>query len=165
MNITSISTVSDDGSNYWNLFSPNIGFNAMADLYEYTVQKYEEMRIDSVMLSIYPDYNAALSDVDIILYINGIDNPLNIVEGMTIKYPQFEMLESFRIFISSDSKVGKNIRDLLAVAAPNKGTRKDSSRKKFVDNNYLLPPVVLDATRDPVRTGDGTILIGGLNNK
>jgi hypothetical protein len=75
------------------------------------------------------------------------------------------MLESFRIFISSDSKTGKNIRDRLAVAAPNKGTRKDSSRKKFVENNYLLPPVVMDVTRDPVRTSDGKILIGGINNK
>ena len=165
MNITSIVDVNDDGTNYWNLFSPNIGFNTNADLYEYTVQKYEEMRIDSVMLSMYPDYNAVLSDSDVILYINGIDNPLNIVEGMTIKYPQFEMLDSFRIFISSDVKVGKKIRDMLAVAAPNKGTRKDSSRQKFVENNYLLPPVVLDKTRDPVRTEDGKILIGGMNNK
>ena len=113
----------------------------------------------------YPDYNAVLSDTDVILYINGIDNPLNIVEGMIIKYPQFEMLDSFRIFISSDVKVGKKIRDMLAVAAPNKGTRKDSSRQKFVENNYLLPPVVLDKTRDPVRTEDGKILIGGMNNK
>ena len=123
------------------------------------------MRIDSVMLSIYPNYNAVLSDTDVILYINGIDNPLNIVEGMSIKYPQYELLDSFRIFISSDSKVGKNVRDMLAVKAPNKGTRKDSSRKKFVENNYLLPPVVLDRTRDPVRNEDGKILIGGMNNK
>jgi hypothetical protein len=165
MNITSISDVNDDGSNYWNLFSPNIGFNYQADLYEYIVQKYEEMRIDSVMLSIYPNYNAVLSDTDVILYINVIDNPLNIVEGMSIKYPQYELLDSFRIFISSDSKVGKNVRDMLAVKAPNKGTRKDSSRKKFVENNYLLPPVVLDRTRDPVRNEDGKILIGGMNNK
>lgn len=165
MNIKSIASVKDDGTSYWNLFLPNTGFNTNANLYLYTVQKYEEMRIDSVMLSIYPDYNAALADVDVILYINGIDNPLNIVEGMTIRYPQFEMLESFRIFISSDSKVGKNVRDMLAVKAPNKGTRKDSSRKKFVENNYLLPPVVLDRTRDPVRNEDGKILIGGMNNK
>lgn len=165
MNITSITDVKDDGSNYWNFFSPNIGFNDQADLYEYIVQKYEEMRIDSVMLSIYPNYNAVLSDVDVILYINGIDNPLNIVEGMSIKYPQYELLDSFRIFISSDSKVGKNVRNMLSVAAPNKGTRKDSSRKKFVENNYLLPPVVLDRTRDPVRNEDGKILIGGMNNK
>ena len=165
MNITSIASVDDDGSNYWNFFSPNIGFNVSADLYQYTVQKYEEMRIDSVMLSIYPDYNVVLSDTDVILYINGIDNPLNIVEGMIIKYPTYEMLDSFRIFISSDSKVGKNIRDILSVSVPNKSTRKDSSRQKFVENNYLLPPVVLDKTRDPVRTEDGKILIGGMNNK
>lgn len=164
MNISSISTLKDDGTTYWNLFSPNIGLNTNADLYQYTVQKYEEMRIDSVMLSIYPDYNVVLADVDIILYINGIDNPLNIVEGMTIKYPQYEMLETFRIFIS-DSKAGKSIRNILAVSAPNKETRKDSSRQKFVENNYLLPPVVLDKTRDPVRVGENSILIGGMNNK
>ena len=165
MNITSIANVKDDETSYWNFFSPDIMRNPIPDLYEYTVQKYEEMRIDSVMLSIYPDYNVVLSDTDVILYINGIDNPLNIVEGMIIKYPTYEMLDSFRIFISSDSKVGKNIRDILAVSVPNKGTRKDSSRQKFVENNYLLPPVVLDKTRDPVRTEDGKILIGGMNNK
>lgn len=164
MNITSIADVNDDGSNYWNFFSPNIGFNVSADLYQYTVQKYEEMRIDSVMLSIYPDYNVVLSDTDVILYINGIDNPLNIVEGMTIKYPTYEMLETFRAFLI-DSKAGKSIRNTLAVANPDKSTRKDSARQKFVENDYLLPPVVLGAPRDPVRTGDGTILIGGMNNK
>jgi hypothetical protein len=164
MNITSISNIKSDGTAFWNFFAPNVGFNTNADLYDYTVQKYEEMRIDNVMLSIYPDYNASLSDVDIILYINGIDNPLNIVEGMNIKYPQYEMLGSFRIFLADTSKVGKNIRDVLSTAAPNKSTRKDNSRQKFVENNYLLPPVVLAKTRPPVRTGDGTILIGGMNN-
>ncbi len=164
MNITSIDNLKDDGTSYWNLFSPDIMRNPIPDLYEYTVQKYEEMRIDSVMLSIYPDYNAVLSDVDVILYINGIDNPLNIVEGMTIKYPIFDMLDTFRVFMI-DSKAGKNIRNTLAVANPNKSTRKDGARQKFVENNFLLPPVVLGATRDPVRTGEGTILIGGMNNK
>ena len=164
MNIKSIASVKDDGTSYWNLFLPNTGFNTNADLYLYTVQKYEEMRIDSVMLSIYPDYYAVLSDTDVILYINGIDNPLNIVEGMTIKYPAYESLDSFRVFLV-DSKAGKNIRNILAVANPNKSTRKDSARQKFVENDYLLPPVVLGAPKDPVRTGDGTILIGGMNNK
>lgn len=161
MNITSIVDLKDDRVEYWNLFSPNIR-NVESDLYEYTVQKYEEMRIDSVMLSMYPNYNAALSDVDIILYINGIDNPLNIVEGMVLKFPLYEMLETFRMFIS-DNKV-RSVRDILAVAAPNKSTRKDSNRQKFVENNYLLPPVVLDKTRDPVRIDENTILIGGMNN-
>ena len=164
MNITSVANVKDDGTLYWNLFSPDIYRNPTPDLYEYIVQKYEEMRIDSVMLSIYPDYYAVLSDVDVILYINGIDNPLNIVEGMTIKYPIFEMLDTFRVFMI-DSKAGKNIRNTLSVANPNKSTRKDGTRQKFVENNYLLPPVVLGATKDPVRTGEGTILIGGMNNK
>ena len=165
MDIKSITTIKDDRTPYWNLFSPTMWTNPSPDLYDYIVQKYEEMRIDSVMLSIYPDYRTALSDVDIILYINGIDNPLNIVEGMTIKYPTYEMLDTYRLFVSDDSKVGKNVRNLLSVANPNKSTRKDGSRQKFVENNYLLPPVVLGATRDPVRTGDGTILIVGLNNK
>jgi hypothetical protein len=164
MNITSVANVKDDGTPYWNLFSPDIYRNPTPDLYEYIVKRYEEMRIDSVMLSIYPDYNAVLSDVDVILYINGIDNPLNIVEGMTIKYPIFDMLDTFRVFMI-DSKAGKNIRNTLAVANPNKSTRKDGARQKFVENNFLLPPVVLGATRDPVRTGEGTILIGGMNNK
>jgi hypothetical protein len=164
MDIVSIANVKDDNSKYWNLFVPQIGFNTEVALYTYKVQRYEEMRIDSVMLAIYPNNPTSLGDIDVILYINGIDNPLNIVENMEIIYPLYEALESFRIFLVSTNKSGKSVRDLLAVKAPNKTTRKDSSRSKYVESNYLLPPVVLDKPKDPVRVSGNSILIGGINN-
>jgi len=160
MNITSISTVSDDGSNYWNFFSPNIGFNASTDLYEYTVQKYEEMRIDSVMLSIYPDYNAALADVDVILYINGIDNPLNIRAGQIIIYADLENLNRFRYTENGETAKVQNIKQSLAIV--NKSTRTDKNRTKFIEENYTLPPTVLSKSEPSVRIDSKNIIVGGL---
>jgi hypothetical protein len=41
--------------------------------------------IESSVLHVY------LHDVDIILYINNIDNPLSIKEGMLLRYPPMEI--------------------------------------------------------------------------
>jgi hypothetical protein len=59
------------------------------------------------------------------------------------------------------SKAGQNIRRALSV--PNKTTKIDKNRKKFTDDGFLLPPVVLDETKPPVRLENGNIVIGGLN--
>jgi hypothetical protein len=62
---------------------------------------------------------------------------------------------------NQDSKTGQNIRKALSV--PNKTTKIDKNRKKFIDDGFVLPPVVLDETKPPVRLEGGKIVIGGLN--
>ena len=151
----------DRDKQLYNLFVPQLGMVDKITLYPYEVQRMEDMRIDLVMLSMYNQDASTFENTDIILYINNIDNPLNIVEGMTLFYPDPKDFDEFRIYLSDKSSVGQDIKEQLA--APNKTTRKDSSRKKYVEQGYSLPPVVLDKAQAPVRLQDGKILIGGLN--
>jgi hypothetical protein len=119
------------------------------------------MRIDLVMLSMYNEDMSVLSNSDVILFINGIDNPLNIFVGDVLYYPQQSALDSYRFVFTEGSQTGQNIRKALSV--PNKTTKVDSNRKKFIDDGFVLPPVVLDETKPPVRLENGKIVIGGLN--
>jgi phage pi2 protein 07 len=160
MDIKSLSNLKFNQSDEkYNLFRPDTLFIFIDELYQYKVQKTEEMRIDLVMMSIYDDNKYSLEDVDIILFLNGINNPLNINEGDIIYYPPYDSLQSYRFEFKS-KEVGGDIRKKLAV--PNKTTKKDPNRKKFTEN-YSLPPVVLDETKSPVRIEGDKIVIGGLN--
>jgi hypothetical protein len=161
MDITSLSQLNyNSTTKLFNVYYPQFIYTK-SSLYTYVVQGGEEMRIDLVMLSMYNNDDSVLSSIDVILFINGIDNPLNIYEGDTLYYPPQESLDSYRYVFEEGSTPGQNIRQALAV--PNKTTVKDSSRKKFVDNGFSLPPVVLDETKSPVRLENGNIVIGGLN--
>jgi len=145
----------------YNLYYPQLLFRPNIELNIYYVQKYEEMRIDLVMLSMYENDPYVLKNIDIILFINGIDNPLNILEGDILYFPEVQNLDTWRFSFEPTTKSGENIRK--ALATPNKTTRIDSNRKKFVENGYSLPPVVLSESRPPVRLEDGKIVIGGVN--
>jgi len=119
------------------------------------------MRMDLVMLSMYDNDMSAIGHMDVILYINDIDNPINIVEGMVLIYPpDIGQLDTYRVTLSETSDTGRNVRRQLAV--PNKSSKKDPARKKFIENDYLLPPVVLESARKPVRLENGKIIIGGI---
>ena len=118
------------------------------------------MRPDLVIKAIY-DLDE-LDNLDVILYLNGIDNPLNIKEGMILLYPEYKDLEKFRYQITGNELTEKpsSVQKLLSV--PNKTTRTDNSRKKYIDNGFSLPPVVLQAPKEPVRLDGNNILVGGL---
>ncbi len=162
MDIYSLSQLNyNDRTRLFNIYYPQFFYTQKENLNTYIVQKGEEMRIDLVMLSMYNEDVLVLKDIDVILFINGIDNPLNIFEGDVLYYPQQSALEVYRYVFPQGSNPGQNIRRALSV--PNKTTRVDSNRKKFVDNGFVLPPVVLDETKSPVRVEGGKIVIGGLN--
>jgi hypothetical protein len=127
----------------------------------YIVQQGEEMRMDLVMMSIYDDASV-LKSMDVLLFINNIDNPLNIMVGDIIYHPPLDVLDSYRYTFEPSSRAGENVRKALAV--PNKTTKKDGNRRKFVENGYSLPPVVLDESKPPVRVEGDKIVIGGLNS-
>lgn len=157
MNIKSLSELKYNIDNkLYNLYNPDLYF-LQINLYTYTVQKEEEMRIDLVMMSIYDD-KWTLEDIDVILFINGIDNCLNINVGDIIYYPEKTKLSSFRYYIeSNDTDITKKL------ASPNKTTVKDPNRKKFIESGYSLPPVVLKTPKEPVRIEGENIVIGGIN--
>lgn len=143
----------------FNLYYPVLAFSNDS-LYRYVVQSGEEMRIDLVMMSIYNDANT-LKDTDIILFLNNIDNPLNINAGDEIYFPPVDSLSQYRVTFEENSRTGEDVRKLLAI--PNKTAKPDPSRKRFIDNGYSLPPVVLDESKPPVRLEGDKIVIGGLN--
>jgi hypothetical protein len=142
----------------WDIFAPSF-FNNDDTLNIYEVQKGEDMRIDLVMKSIYDD-SYSLKDLDVILYINDIDNPLNIREGMMLYYPEPDKLINFRYYQNGGDTVSKSIQAQLGVL--NKTTRKDENRKKFLDANYSLPPTVMRESKPAVTISNGSIFVGGL---
>ena len=82
--------------------------------------------------------------------------------GDIIYHPPLDVLDSYRYTFEPSSEAGENVRKALAV--PNKTTKKDGNRRKFVENGYSLPPVVLDESKPPVRVEGDKIVIGGLNS-
>ena len=89
-------------TNLYDLFNPQImRIYPSVDLTEYIVQRGEEMRIDLVMLSMYDDDKSILENIDIICFINDIDNPLNIFTGQKIYYPPVSQLDSYRVMSNS----------------------------------------------------------------
>lgn len=142
----------------WDLTEPSIKM-LDSDLESYTVQRDEDMRIDLVMKSIYDDIYT-FSDIDIILYINNIDNPLNIREGMVIYHPDPSLLAEFRFYEEVTPANSKSVKQSLGVL--NKTTRVDEKRKKFLDSDYSLPPVVLQESRPSVTMDENKIRVGGL---
>jgi hypothetical protein len=142
----------------WDLNIPSLLLGA-SDLQEYTVQRGEDMRIDLVMKSIYDDI-FTFSQIDVILHINNIMNPLNIREGMVLYYPPSEALEEYRYYEEGSVASNKSIRQRLGYL--NKTTRVDDKRKKFLDSNYSLPPVVLPESRPSVIIDETKIKVGGL---
>jgi len=161
MDIISLSQLSySRAKQEFNLYIPQFFYLSSDSLSSYVVQRGEEMRIDLVIMSIYDD-SRYLEEVDVLLFINNIDNPLNINAGDIIYYPPGESLSSYRFIIDTGSKGGGDVRSALAV--PNKTMKKDPNRKNFLENGYVLPPVVLDEAKSPVRLENGNIVIGGLN--
>jgi hypothetical protein len=164
MNITSIESLKYNvNTKLYNFYYPVLAYvdiKVDRSLGTYIVQKGEEMRIDLVMMSIYDDIYT-LKSIDVLIFINNIDNPLNIMVDDIIYYPPLEALDSYRYSFEPNSRAGENVRKALAV--PNKTTKKDGNRRKFVENGYSLPPVVLDESKPPVRVEGDKIVIGGLN--
>jgi hypothetical protein len=121
-------------------------------LSQYTVQKGEEMRMDLVCESIYnnTDY------VDILCSINNIDNPLNIREGQIIVYPT----SNIDILRYSEPET----EDVVLLSNSNKTTRKDTNRKKYLENKLALPPTTLKKRTNQFNIDGENIILGrGLN--
>lgn len=162
MNIKSLENIKfDNVSKTYNIQDPSLVNNLSVELFEYEVQLGETMRPDLIMKSIYKNSIDVLEDWDVILHINGIENPLNVKKGMILLYPSSTELGKFRYVIrggelsNSDETTGEEISKV------DKSTRKDKKREKFVKGNYQLPPVVTDKPKPSVKVVDGNITIGG----
>lgn len=157
----------DPDQNIYNLFQPTFIYNANVPLEEYEVTRDDEMRIDLIFLNMY-QYDVSmlqyyLQDIDVVLFINNIDNPLNIKTGTILKYPNPEDFDRFRYNDDDLENLSSDVTKQLATPnLPNKATKVDPNRQAYLENDYSLPPVVLDVPREPVRIQDGRFSIGGL---
>lgn len=153
----------NDQDGLFDLFEQFIVYRTDIPLYDFEVQEWEEMRIDLIFQRMYDfDSNEVglyLKEIDVILFINQIDNPLNIKTGMILRYPEFPDIGKYRYTEDADSRT-KSKSPLLAV--PNVSTKKDKSREIYKKNNYSLPPVALANPKQGVRSEDGIVKVGGL---
>ena len=93
-------------------------------------------------------------NIDILLNVNRIDNPLNIKNGDVLRYPSENDIYLFRV--TEDEK--QSVQKLLN---RNKAPKKDSNRKDYIEKNYSLPPTVLQVPTEPVSIVGKDIVIGG----
>ena len=155
----------DTAQNLYNLFQPTFIFNTAVSLQEYEVTRDDEMRIDLIFMNMY-QYDVSmlyyLDNIDVLLFINNIDNPLNIKAGMILRYPSPDDFDRFRYTDTLENLSTDVTKQLATPNLPNKTTKVDPNRQSYLENDYSLPPVVLDVPREPVRIEDGRFSIGGL---
>ncbi len=160
MKIVSLSNTIGPKSGLFDLFTPAwFNLSGRDGLLEYTVEPDQEMRMDLVILSMYEQDPGMLQHMDIICFLNGIDNPLNVYPGMKLYYPDYENINNYRLSISKQ-KSNDKVKARLAV--PNKTTKTDPNRKKFIDNGFSLPPTVKAVPSEPVIIEGNQLKIGGL---
>lgn len=171
MNITSLENLKyNRDTELFNLFEPSFYLINIReeDLSEYLVTRDDEMRIDLIFKNIYNiEYDQLhnyLKDIDVLLYLNNIDNPLDIKEGFTFRFPPIGILESFRYNPSIENISNDTIRKLAVSNVPNKTTNVDMSRIDFIEGNYSLSPVISSTLTEPVRIEGENFSIGGINS-
>lgn len=116
---------------------------------EYIVQQDEEMRMDLICYRIY----SSTEYIGFLCNYNGIENPLNVMQGDIIKYVDISDIDSFKYSLVKSEQVKQEILNA------DKGSRKDPTRKEFVEQGYSLPPNFNDTPQAPVQLVGDTLLI------
>jgi hypothetical protein len=152
MKIYDIDTIFRDTKqdNLYNLFTPTFKFRVDIPFKNHIAEEGEFMRIDSVCKKIYD----SLDELDVLLSINDIDNPLNIMIGDNFLFPPLSAIEDFRLKTQVEEE---NVRLLTN---PNKSTKKDTSRQAYVEQNFSLPPTVASEPTSQVRIENNQLIIG-----
>lgn len=139
-----------DVNSFYDLTDLSHRYDTTIQLFPHTVLEHEEMRIDLICSSIYGN----ITDTDVLLYCNFIDNPLNIKAGSTIYYPAAANISLIRY------KEQPTNTQVAQVINPSKSTRTDPSRDQYVNDNYSLPPVLLDKPIEQVTIKGNNLVIG-----
>ena len=142
--------VKNDGSgDFYDLFEIFFQKDESTNFKLYTVQRGEEMRMDLVSNSIYNDTQY----VDFLCNLNEITNPLNIKLGDTMLYVDRDFIERFRV--KPKTQTAQQV-----IAKSNRGTLQDKSRQDYVENNFSLPPNVLERPSEQVLIKGSVIKLG-----
>lgn len=146
--IESLMRVDTEEGKLYDLFAQTFSLKRLPK-YEYIVKKEEEMRIDLVSYSIYKNVDYC----DMILDLNDIDNPLNIMGGDILYYVPLNELDDFKVKVTQAMEKRKQLLSL------DKANLKDPNREKFIEDNYQLPPTVLEVPMSPILIGKNNITI------
>jgi hypothetical protein len=113
------------------------------------VNDNQTMRLDVISQNVYStdDY------LDILCSLNGIDNPLNIMEGDVLICPVSDAITSYRL-----DEVGKSTTP-IEINSAEKSSYVDENRKKFVSQNYNITPTSVTEPQDPVKFIEDKIVI------
>ena len=142
--------VKNDGSgDFYDLFEIFFQKDESTNFKLYTVQRGEEMRMDLVSQSIYND----IQYVDFLCNLNKISNPLNIKFGDIMLYVDEEFIERFRVKPKT-----QNVQQVIAKS--NRGTQQDKTRQDYIENNFSLPPNVLERPAEQVLIKGSVIKLG-----
>jgi hypothetical protein len=148
----------------FDLVIPTFIYRTDIPLRSFDVEQKHEMRIDLIFQDMYGlesnEVGLYLDDIDVILFLNFIDNPLNIKKDMILFYTEtLEQLSSFRI--SEDDFELKN-KNIDKIVVPNKSTRIDKNRQLNLSENLTFSPVIKRTPRRSVEIRNGVFNIGGL---
>lgn len=141
----------DSQGGLYDLFQPTFNTVSNLALSTYVVTREQEMRPDLISKELYNSVDFA----DFICDLNDIDLALNIKENDVIYYVDIASIDSFRDY-SSDRKNASN-----TLLNSNKTTRLDNVRQDYIENDYKLPPTVLDNPTAAVKIENNQIILGG----
>ena len=139
--LTDSYTKFDTANDVYDLFTSTFVYRDDIALSEYVVERGFDMRLDLIFEKIYnlePDVvGLYLVDMDVICYINNIDNPLNIKEGSVIKYPtDLGNIREFRVLdIDQDLNNKSKIKERRIIYKPNFEKKDNMSIINYNNNN------------------------------
>lgn len=140
----------ENQENLYNLFEPTFALQGGFEQSTLVVGREEMMRIDLICNRIYK----SIEEVDFLCNLNDIDNPLNIMENDTIYYTAYGAIDSYRF--DEPAKVATR----NSLLNPNKTTKKDKKRQKFLEDGFALPPTFNPIPKPSVRVDGNDIVIG-----
>ena len=136
--------------NLYDLTQNNLKFVPNLPSTYFVLSDEEEMRADLVSYAIYNN----VDNVDYLLNLNDIDNPLNLMSGDYIKWVSPTTLNSIEINVSKVDTVS------LGLLNTNKKTQVDPTRQVYVSNEYSFPPTFNEAGGPPAAISGNTIILG-----
>jgi hypothetical protein len=135
----------------YNFFYPTFKMNKDYPLSKYVVPQEFEMRIDLISNDIY----GSVDESDFLLSLNDISNPMNIKYNDELLYVDYSAISEYRVKIVDQAEARAKLLN------SNKTTRKDTTRQKYVEEKYSLPPTLKDIPAPAVQVIDNQIVIGG----
>lgn len=147
----------------YNLFDPKMIYNLEPELKTYVVGRFQDGRIDLVLESMYGGLDGVFENLDIILFLNNLDNPLNVREGMVLVYPAIGDFADYRYDRKLDGLDIASRNSLLGTVTtePNKSRAIDPNRSNYL-NKVAFPPTINQTPKPGVVVQDGKFLIGGI---